>query len=193
MSIRLSLLVPSIALFSLLPQITAAQDSPKQNPSPTPTVAIDYGGFLNLSTELQAYREERLIDISAFAAMLQEDGVLLLDTRSAAAFHDVHIEGALHINFSDFTAEKLAAAIPDKNTTILIYCNNNFTDAGPSLASKAAPLALNIPTFINLYGYGYHNIYELRGVYTPEQAEKHLVFERNPNAGLRPIPVFPKE
>ena len=24
------------------------------------------------------------------------------------------------------------------------------------------PLALNIPTFINLYGYGYDNIYELK-------------------------------
>jgi hypothetical protein len=24
------------------------------------------------------------------------------------------------------------------------------------------PLALNIPTFINLYGYGYKNIYELK-------------------------------
>jgi signal peptidase I len=29
---------------------------------------------------------------------------------------------------------------------------------------KSAPLALNIPTFINLYGYGYRNIYELGDV-----------------------------
>jgi len=26
---------------------------------------------------------------------------------------------------------------------------------------KSKPLALNIPTFINLYGYGYKNIYEM--------------------------------
>jgi hypothetical protein len=27
--------------------------------------------------------------------------------------------------------------------------------------AKRAELALNIPTFINLYGYGYRNVYEL--------------------------------
>ena len=26
---------------------------------------------------------------------------------------------------------------------------------------KSAPLSLNIQTFINLYGYGYRNVYEL--------------------------------
>jgi hypothetical protein len=28
---------------------------------------------------------------------------------------------------------------------------------------KRAPLALNIPTFINLHGYGYGNVWELAG------------------------------
>lgn len=62
------------------------------------------------------------------------------------------------------------------------YCNNNFdgneTDfatkqAAPrprtcdeivkQLAGQAKPLmmALNIPTHVNLYGYGYRNVYEL--------------------------------
>ena len=31
-----------------------------------------------------------------------------------------------------------------------------------SLLDKRRPLALNIPTFINLYGYGYENIFELK-------------------------------
>jgi hypothetical protein len=31
-----------------------------------------------------------------------------------------------------------------------------------ALLNKMAPLALNIPTFINLYAYGYENIYELK-------------------------------
>ena len=29
---------------------------------------------------------------------------------------------------------------------------------------KSRPLALNIPTFINLHGYGYKNVYELKSV-----------------------------
>lgn len=79
----------------------------------------------------------------------------------------------MHLNFSDFSAKKLAEMIPDKTTRILIYCNNNFiTDDGDqdddklagarqALLTKSRPLALNIPTFINLYGYGYENIYEM--------------------------------
>ena len=64
----------------------------------------------------------------------------------------------------------------------MIYCNNNFDGNQTDFASKVAvprptadkavasqfaaqakPLmmALNIPTYINLYGYGYRNVYEL--------------------------------
>jgi hypothetical protein len=102
----------------------------------------------------------------------------------------LHLKGAVHINFSDFTQQYLTSIIPDTNTRILIYCNNNFkqTTEIPQLqniqssirrnmASKAfipinlkinlntrAPIntmALNIPTYINLYGYHFRNVYEL--------------------------------
>ena len=80
---------------------------------------------------------------------------------------------------TDFTAENLAKVIPDRKTRILIYCNNNFDGDPVDFATKVAPrfdpppetqilsnrkpimLALNIPTYINLYGYGYRNVYEL--------------------------------
>ena len=65
------------------------------------------------------------------------------------------------MNFSDFTEESLARVIPDKSTRVLIYCNNNF-EGVRAMALKSAPLALNIPTFLNLWGYGYRNIFELR-------------------------------
>lgn len=88
-----------------------------------------------------------------------------------------HLKGAIHLNYSDYNQISLYRLIPDKNTTILIYCNNNFIDDQQNFASKMAvtpkdldgkqiyvnnlTLALNIPTFINLYGYGYRNVYEL--------------------------------
>ena len=34
--------------------------------------------------------------------------------------------GAKHVNFLDFNQRSLAELIPDPNTRILIYCNNNF-------------------------------------------------------------------
>jgi hypothetical protein len=71
----------------------------------------------------------------------------------------------------------------------LIYCNNNFEDDQISFASKIAPpppignkkpvsLALNIPTFINLYGYGYQDIYELGSMVSVR--DPRLQFESTP-------------
>ncbi|MCW8984733.1 MAG: hypothetical protein OQK55_05295, partial [Thermoanaerobaculales bacterium] len=86
------------------------------------------------------------------------------------------------LSFSDFTQDNLRTVIPSFETTVLIYCNNNFEGNQTDFASKVAmPLArpgvspaeqfaaqakplmmaLNIPTYVNLYGYGYRNVYEL--------------------------------
>ena len=46
---------------------------------------------------------------------------------------------------------------------ILIYCNNNFSNNAPR-DPESGQLSLNIQTFINLYGYGYRNVYELGDV-----------------------------
>ena len=59
------------------------------------------------------------------------------------------------------TKERLQKAIPNPNTRILIYCNNNFLNRPVVFQRKSAPAALNIPTFITLYEYGYRNVYEL--------------------------------
>ena len=134
---------------------------------------IDYQGFNQLTNEVEKYRNTRLIDVYEFNKMLKEPNTILLDTRSRAAFETRHIKGAVHLNFSDFTEGKLAKVIPSKETRILIYCNNNFSGDVTAFASKMAPLALNIPTFINLYGYGYKNIYELKDLLVVgESAEK---------------------
>jgi len=134
---------------------------------------IYYQGFNQLTNEVEKYRNTRLIDVYEFNKMLKEPNTILLDTRSRAAFETRHIKGAVHLNFSDFTEGKLAKVIPSKETRILIYCNNNFSGDVTAFASKMAPLALNIPTFINLYGYGYKNIYELKDLLVVgESAEK---------------------
>ena len=110
-------------------------------------------------------------DLEKFLAMSKEDKVIILDTRSQAMYKSKHIKGAVHLNFSDFTQRNLARVIPGFDTKVLIYCNNNFEDDQVNFATKIASppttnntsltLALNIPTYINLYGYGYKNVYEL--------------------------------
>jgi len=123
---------------------------------------IDYDGFEKLAAEVEPYRAKRLIKIDTFNAYSRDPTTIILDTRSKAAYDEIHILGAVHLNFSDFTAAKLAAVIPSLNTRILIYCNNNIESELNAMRNKEIRLALNIPTFINLYGYGYKNIYELQ-------------------------------
>ena len=123
---------------------------------------IDYAGFRELTTEVQPVRSARLISLDQFKARAARPDVLILDARSAQAFKEGHIAGAINLPLPDFTAESLAEIIgknPDRE--ILIYCNNNFTNNRRPVVTKALPLALNIQTFINLYGYGYKNVWEL--------------------------------
>ncbi len=122
---------------------------------------VDLPGLQKLTDEAAEARRERLVNLDRFLALSREAGTVILDTRSRAAFARKHLAGAVHLNFSDFTEEKLAAVIPSPKTRILIYCNNNFEKDPENFPTKRMELALNLPTFINLYGYGYRNVYEL--------------------------------
>jgi phage shock protein E len=139
---------------------TAAPNSPR----PGTSDQIDYQGFRNLTNEVYAYRANRLVTLAQFQAMARQPNTIILDARSADAYREGHIEGAINLSLTDFTAPALAAAIKNPNTRILIYCNNNFENNAPPVVLKMAQVSLNIQTFINLYGYGYKNVYELGDV-----------------------------
>lgn len=151
----------TLLLSILLSAATGMAAEPGRGDHASAQAQIDYAGFVQLSGELEGYRRTRLIPLAEFNRMAQQPGVLILDTRSAAAYAQGHIEGAVNLPFSDFTDDKLAEVIGDVERPILIYCNNNFLDNIAPVMTKRVELALNIPTFINLYGYGYRNIYEL--------------------------------
>lgn len=127
---------------------------------------VDYAGFQMLAAKVAPHREARLIDLDAFNRMRLDPETLVIDARSPDAFAQGHIDGAVNLNFADFTDARLAEVIGRPDRRILIYCNNNFTDNVAPVLLKRAPLALNIATYVNLYGYGYHNVYELDGAYS---------------------------
>jgi hypothetical protein len=123
---------------------------------------IDYQGFQQLTGDLAQVRASHRLPWPEFAAKARAAGALLLDARSADAFARGHLEGAVNLPFTDFTDEALVKVIgPDRSRPIYIYCNNNFRDNADPVMTKRAPMALNIPTFINLHGYGYANVWEL--------------------------------
>lgn len=152
--------ITALALsLTTLGMATPAMAKPPVNPQ------IDYQGFTGLVGTLAKVREKHRLAWPEFAKRARAEGALLLDARSPAAFARGHLDGAVNLPFSDFTAEALADVIgPNRKRPIYIYCNNNFRDNRAPVVTKAAPLALNIPTFINLHGYGYGNVWELADV-----------------------------
>lgn len=154
--------------------------------APKPLVNYDY--FEDLVKEVKSQRAQKLVNLNTFLREGNKAEKVILDTRSKAMYDQKHVKGAIHLNFSDFTQgslDSLFAMYKGPNTAIYIYCNNNFYDSNaeqggfqdPAFISKAVmpieltqpiieldavkSLALNIPTYINLYGYGYKNVFEL--------------------------------
>ncbi len=172
--VPLGLMAVSIMFFGITR--TSAQAKPYA------TAKVSFDDFKGLVAEVEKHRAERLVDLDTFLKKSKESGVVILDTRSKFRFDRIHVKGAKHLNFSDFTQDNLRKIIPTFETIVLIYCNNNFEGNQRDFASKVAlpvvearitparqfaaqakPLmmALNIPTYVNLYGYGYRNVFEL--------------------------------
>ena len=144
------LLVP-FALQAAPPPLTVAPANP----------AIDMPGYLRVSEDAARHRLTRRLTEDDWIRMSREPGTIVLDARSRDRFDDLHVEGALHLDFADITVESLARLIPDRGTRVLIYCNNNFMGAEAPFPSKIARASLNLSTYIALYSYGYRNVYEL--------------------------------
>ena len=123
--------------------------------------AIDMEGYLSVSREAARHRATRRVSEEEFMRMSREPNTLILDARSREKFDALHVKGAVSLSFSDIAIESLARTIPDKNTRILIYCNNNFANAEEPFPRKMVTASLNLSTYIALYNYGYRNVYEL--------------------------------
>jgi hypothetical protein len=146
--------------------------------------AIDMEGYLRVSREAAQHRASRRVTEEAFLRMAREPGAIVLDARSREKYDELHVKGAVNLAFSDIAVESLARTVPDKNTRILIYCNNNFANATQPFPTKMPSASLNISTYIALYNYGYRNVYELGPLI--DLADSTLPFESTPatNAGL---------
>lgn len=132
---------------------------------------VDIKTFLKDAHAVEIQRADRVIDQDTFLKMAAEKDTIILDARSADKFAMLHVKDAVNLPFTDFTEESLAKIFPDKNTRILIYCNNNFANAPVSMRLKSDAASLNISTLISLQTYGYKNVYELGGYIDVKQAK----------------------
>ena len=146
-----------------------------------PQAKVSFNDFKGLVEAVEPHRATHLVDLDTFMKMSKEPDTIIFDSRSDFRYDRIHVKGARHLSFTDFTQDNLKKVIHSFDTTILIYCNNNFEGNQTDFASKISlpkkpsdllttqfqnqekpiMMALNIPTYINLYGYGYRNVYEL--------------------------------
>ncbi|NQV23215.1 MAG: rhodanese-like domain-containing protein [Rhodopirellula sp.] len=144
---------------------------------------IDYDGFLREARLVADLRTDRRISETEFANRLSDPAVVLLDARSRKKFAELHIAGATNLPLPDFTAAELENIIPSKDSIVLIYCNNNFSDEPTSFASKNPVTSLNIHAFNALHGYGYTNIFELAPLL--KVSDSILPFEGTRASGIK--------
>lgn len=149
--------------------ITTASAAP---PPQIPNARIDYPAYLKVAAEVEATRRERRLTEEQFIALAAQPGTVVLDARSADESRLLHIEGGGEPALHRLHDRDARPGGPEQGHTILIYCNNNFRNNEVAFATKAAPAALNISTYVNLVIYGYRNIYELAAARREEhQAE----------------------
>jgi hypothetical protein len=183
---------------------TAADPKPAEPAKVTPPANpnIDMNAHIRNIQDAATHREKRRLSEDDFLKMSKEKGVIVLDARSKEMYDLMHIEGAINLNYSDIDVVNLAKVLPDKNATILIYCNNNFTPAPDApLAENRTPngnvpvadaakraeiakvafggkgkaVSLNLSTYTTLFNYGYKNVYELAPTVDPAKTKLALV------------------
>ena len=171
-------LILALLVAAILPAV-GTPDGAKPRP-PIPNPAIDMDSFLRLSREAALHRATRRLTEDEFLKMAAETGTLVLDARSKEKYDLLHIKGAVNLSFPDITVDSLKEVIPDKNTRVLIYCNNNFKNAEKAFPEKRPAASLNLSTYVTLYTYGYRNVYELGPQLDPKESK--LPFESTETA-----------
>ena len=101
-------------------------------------------------TEKKASAAYEQIDAEAAQTMMQEQSdAVVLDVREQDEYDSGHIPGAVLLSLGTIDAETAGGVIPDKDTTVLVYCRSG--NRSKQAAEKLAAL-------------GYTAIYEFGGI-----------------------------
>lgn len=185
----LYVVIISTAGIVLLATPIVAETVSQAKPAPTGD-ACDSASYLEFAKRAEELRTTHRLTAEEFAEFATDPKTIVLDARSQSAFEMLRIVGSKNLPFTSFSEKSLREIIPSTDTRVLIYCRNNIVDtafdshidfgevqttvsatstseARHAPRIKGRPVGLNIPTYITLYVYGYHNIWELNPVVDP--------------------------
>ena len=154
--------MPSLRFLFLFPLwVACALPAAAQDAASLVNPAIDMPAYLRTANQAAAHREAHRVSEDEFIRLSGVPGTVILDARSTERYNQLHVRGAINLPFPDIAIATLQRTLPDREALILIYCNNNFLNAGDAFMSKLPSASLNLSTYIALYDYGYRNVYEL--------------------------------
>ncbi|XDD50758.1 rhodanese-like domain-containing protein [Leptospira sp. WS92.C1] len=150
-----------LLIFGIIHPTQTKEKKPPRTKTKIQNPLIDYAGFQKIVNTSSEERESKRLSEEEFLKALEDKEAVILDARSESRYKLRHIRGAINLPFTEFTKESLTQIIPNLNSKILIYCNNNFGGSPAAFAAKSPPASLNLSTYVSLKAYGYTNIYEL--------------------------------
>ena len=100
-------------------------------------------------TEMEKNFYQQITQEEAKRMMDEQEDAVVLDVREQDEYDEKHIPGAVLLPVGSINKETAAAAIPEQDTVVLVYCRSGNR-------SKTAS-----QTLVNL---GYTNVYEFGGI-----------------------------
>ncbi len=147
-----------LALF--VPANTCAQVDPKN-------VLLDKDYYEN-AVKMRREAEEHSLDLKRLIKKLESpEPKVLIDLRSEINFKSSHLKGAVNVRMEDFTDARLKELVPDKNTLVIVYCDNSFY--------PTRMIALTAYGYPTLKQFGYQNAYQVAPLWREKMdAQKEL-------------------
>ena len=102
----------------------------------------------NLKELLKKYNQETIPYISVDSLQQISNEVVLLDAREKNEFNTSHIKNAAFVGYTNFNLKKTIKTLPDKNTTIVVYCSLGVRSEDIAEQLKNA----GYKNVLNLYG-----------------------------------------
>ncbi|MBX2861597.1 MAG: rhodanese-like domain-containing protein [Vampirovibrio sp.] len=137
---------------------------------------VTHDNYHDFAASLDAEAHE--IELDKFLSLMQQDNVVVFDLRSRQQYERQHIQGAQHLG-SDITAEKLQTLAPDKEATILLYCQYSF--------HPVRMMSLTMLSMPQLVRHGYQHVYTLKPVWMGKMDRYEEALKKLPMTPLAPV------
>lgn len=129
--------------------------------------------------------EKAQLDLEGLQALIDRNRVAIIDLRAPERYAADHIAGAVNIPLTALTEKTVAAAVPDKETPIVLMCDNSLM--------PTRMIAMTLQGWPVVKAAGYENVYRLNlwqdrdgRILTEGEIRQKLPFENHLTKEIKP-------